>query len=155
LSLQAGSIKATLDGQPLNVSSLQPASAATNSLGVVLMIDVSGSMSGDPLNQSRSAITDFVRSLNPGDAVAVYSFDSKVHLLQDFTVDRNVVGQALGKLQATGETALYDAVAEASRKLSTSSYPRKLIVVLTDGESTSGQTTRAASIDAARQAAVP
>ena len=154
-NLTGSEIKAGIDGQALNVSAVQSASAASNAMGIVLLVDVSGSMTGDPINQARAALGDFARSLNPGDAVALYSFDAKVHLLQDFTSDRNLVNQALGKLQATGDTALYDAVSEGSRKIGPASYPRKLIVVLTDGEETVHLDQRAASIDAARQTAVP
>src|SRR5439155_4664106 len=122
-NLSGPSVKASIDGQAVNVSTVQAASAANNAIGIVLLVDVSGSMAGDPINQARAALGDFAKNLNSGDAVALYSFDAKVHLLQDFTSDRNLVSQALGKLQATGDTALYDAVNEASKKIAPASYP--------------------------------
>src|SRR4029077_13769578 len=84
-NLSGPGVKASIDGQGLNVSSVQSASAANNAMGIVLLVDGSGSMAGDPINQARAALGDFTKSLYPGDAVALYSFDAKVHLLQDFT----------------------------------------------------------------------
>src|SRR4051794_21942554 len=42
--LPASAVVASIDGQPLAISSVQPASATTNAIGIVLVADVSGSM---------------------------------------------------------------------------------------------------------------
>ena len=150
-------VTAMLDGQALHVSSVQSAAASDNSAGIVLLVDVSGSMYGDPINQARTALTEFTKSLNPEDSVAIYSFEAKVHLLQDFTSNRTLLSQAITKLQATGDTALYSAVIEGVKKAVTAPNPRKLVVVLTDGGVgvSVDQDQRAASLDLARQSGVP
>jgi len=148
-SLPAGSVKATLDGAPLPISGVQSSPTARAPLGVVLVVDVSGSMAGDPIVQARRALSDFVGTLQPDDQVAILSFDTSVRLLQDFTPDKALATQAVSRLTPLGDTALYDAVIEATRKASQAPTERKLVVLLGDGVATVGLDKRNLSIEEA------
>jgi VWFA-related protein len=149
-NLPAGNLKATLDGNPLSITNLQASTTARPPIAVVLVVDVSGSMIGDPITQARKALTDFVGSLEPGDQVAVIAFDTNVRALQDFTSDKALATQAVARLTPLGDTALYDAVIEAARKAGQANAERKLIVLLTDGVATVNLDKRAASLDEAK-----
>ncbi len=151
-TLPAGSIKASLDGQPLAVTGVQTSSTARPPLSVVLVVDVSGSMLGDPITQARKALTEFVGSLEPGDQVALFAFDTNVRLLQDYTPDKTVATAAVARLVPLGDTALYDAVIAGAGKAAQATTDRKLMILLTDGVATVGIEKRAASLDAARSA---
>jgi VWFA-related protein len=149
-SLPTGSMRATLDGVSLPITGFQSNTTTRAPLALALVVDVSGSMAGDPIVQARRALTDFVGSLQPDDQVAVFAFDSNVRLLQDFTTDKTAATQAVAKLAPLGDTALYDAVIEASSKIGESPAQRKLVVLLTDGVATVNVGRRAESLAAAR-----
>ena len=131
-------MKASLDGQPLAVTGFQTSSTARPSLSVVLVVDVSGSMLGDPITQARKALTEFVGSLEPGDQVALFAFDTNVSLLQDYTPDKTVATAAVARLTPRGDTALYDAVIAGAGKAAQATTDRKLMILLTDGVATVG-----------------
>lgn len=105
-------------------------------MGVMLVLDTSGSMSGVPLADARAAASTFVDQLAAQDQVALITFSSAVEVVKDLTTDKDGVKQALNAAQAVGETLLYDALYVAAEKLTGAKIPRKIIVLLTDGEDT-------------------
>jgi VWFA-related protein len=143
--LDVSSFNAWIDDKPLIVKGVQ-AETARLPASVLLLVDVSGSMAGDPMNQARAAIQTFIDELDSQDQVAVMSFASRVQLLQDFTTDRNALAGAVGSLTPVGETALYDGVIQAAQHMAGAPAGRKLIVLLSDGLATVGTNNRALSI---------
>ncbi|HEX5141364.1 MAG TPA: VWA domain-containing protein, partial [Dehalococcoidia bacterium] len=111
-----------------------------------------GSMAGDPINQARNAMRDFVQTLEPADNIGIISFSAGVSYVQPFTTDRNLLSAAIGNLQAVGDTALYDAVLRASSEISNAPTGRRLVVLLSDGKATTSLDQRQASIAAAAAA---
>jgi VWFA-related protein len=148
-NLPSGSVRATLNGANVPVSSVQSVSLTRQPLGVLLVVDVSGSMAGDYITQARRALTDFVTGLEIGDQVAIMSFDSSVRTVQEFTASKQTATQAISRLQPAGDTALYDAVIEATAKLAQTPTERKLVVLLSDGVSTINLDKRNPSLQAA------
>jgi Ca-activated chloride channel family protein len=103
---------------------------------VGLVIDNSGSMRpkrGDVI----AAALSFARSSNPQDQMFVVNFNEKVSFgLPDNIPFTNHVAElevALSRIAATGETALYDAVAAALEHLKKGSCDKKVLVVISDG----------------------
>jgi VWFA-related protein len=148
--LNTANFRAILDGQPISVSNVQTSNTARSAASIVLVVDVSGSMAGEPMNQAKRALQEFLRGLDPGDQVALMAFDVKVTLIQDFTSDRALLNAAIGRLTPQGDTALYDGVIEATAKAAQGPGARKLVVLLSDGLATTGLDKRPQSIDAAR-----
>jgi Mg-chelatase subunit ChlD len=147
--------KADLSGVPLSVSSAFPRSRASQAIAVVLAVDVSGSMAGDPIVQARRALADFIGALERDDAAALIAFGTAVQTLQPLTADKNALLQAVGRLAAQGDTALYDAVGEAVRLAQAASAAQKVIILLSDGMATVNIGAREASLAAAAEARVP
>ena len=121
---------------------------------VLLLVDTSTSMAGDPIQQSQAAMNEFIDILEPNDEVAVMAFSNGVRLIQDFTTDRGALDAAVANLTLTDSTALYDGVIEAAAKMTEVPSSRKLIVLLSDGLANINQGARDASIAAARDAGV-
>jgi Ca-activated chloride channel family protein len=109
------------------------------SLGIAL--DTSGSMDGEKMIAAREALNSFLAQLNdPEDEVFLYRFDSNPMLVQGWTRDKRRLSAELGRLQARGGTALYDAVAEAVPLAQSGHNRKKALVIISDGNDTSSRT---------------
>ena len=107
----------------------------TAPFSVVMLLDMSGSTKSYRQNIKLSAAR-FLDALAPDDRVAVVEFYSKINLLNDFTVDKNVAAQSIGLANGEGDTDLYKAIDYALDRLAKERTRRKAIVVLTDGVDT-------------------
>ena len=114
----------------------------------VILIDTSGSME-QRISIARSAAINFLNGLRPEDMAAIYRFDSKISLVQDFSESRDVADKIFD-LKAQGQTVLNDAVLRAAKDLSNRTEKRKAIIVLSDG----ADTFSSASTDKALKAAL-
>ncbi len=101
----------------------------------VILLDVSGSMELR-VSLARSAAIRFLDGLRPNDSAAVYSFDSSVSIVQDFSHSRDLRSRAFD-LKASGNTSLYEAVNKAAEALADRPEKRRAIIVLSDGADTS------------------
>jgi len=104
-------------------------------LDVVLVMDTSGSMDGQPLADAREAAAEFVDRLPTGARVGIVSSGAVAEIRHPLDVRREAVSATLASLEASGETALYDAVTVGIEML-TETSPRGVIVVLSDGGDT-------------------
>lgn len=154
--LTAANFTATVGGKSAPILSADLASSQNAPLDVLLLMDVSGSMAGEPIKQTKDAAKGLVQQLAPNDRVAVMSFADTVKLVQDFTTERGQVSAAIDGLVAKGNTALYDATAAAAFKAGTSGSSRRAIILLSDGaqDGVKVKTTRDQALAAATNAGV-
>ena len=116
---------------------------------VVLVIDVSGSMGGEPLADAQAAARSFIDSMGTRDRIALVSFSSEPRVLTGFTTDRVALLTAVGSLSAQGETALYDAIVRSLDLIAEDAADtERHLIVLSDG----GDTTSINSLDTATAA---
>jgi Ca-activated chloride channel family protein len=111
------------------------------SLGIVLVIDKSGSMSGEKMKLAQEAASRTVDLLREKDTIGVLGFDSSPHWFvepQKLT-DKSGIIQKINAIPADGGTEIYTAVEGAFAKLSKVEAQRKHIILLTDGQSSSNQ----------------
>ena len=155
--LDASAIQATVDGKPAAVEQVQPVVDSQVALSVVLAVDVSGSMSGQPLSSAQEAATDFVRGLSPQDSVSILTFGDSVNDVLEPTTDKDAVAGALAKLGAGGNTALYEATSQAIASASGSPSARRVVILLSDGVDYGGKSniSRDDSLAQAKAAGVP
>lgn len=100
----------------------------------VILLDTSGSME-QRVTLARSAAIQFLSGLRRDDNAAIFNFDSKVSLVQDFSNSRDLREQFFD-LKADGMTALNDAIYKAAEVLSKREEKRRAIIVLSDGADT-------------------
>ncbi len=101
-------------------------------LGVV--VDNSGSMR-DKRDKVEQAVLNLIRASNPQDQIFVVNFGERPYLDQDFTSNEHLLQAALRQVSFRGSTALYDAVVASDRHLQqASNLPKKVLLVITDGE---------------------
>jgi len=109
--------------------------AAQDPLAMVVAIDISGSMKGEPLEKAKAAAANFVGRFDAADQVALIKLGDRIELVQDFTIDKNTVIAAISSLRSRNDTALYDVIAQSVERLSTL-QGRRAVIVLTDGRDT-------------------
>ena len=143
--------------RPVKVTGLSQAVDSGAHIAVVLAIDTSGSMAGEPLAQAKQVARDFVARLSEGDKAMLLAFGDTVSVAQALASDKNAVLRAIDGLQARGDTALYDTTVTAVGWAAAADLPRRAIVLLTDGQDYGGRSSasRSASLNAAAKAGVP
>lgn len=111
-------------------------------LAVTLVLDISGSMIGQPLEDAKIAAARFLDRLTPGDQAALIAFSDNVdpdpsvldpEREMDFTSNLTPVYDMIEGLQAQGQTNLYNAVQKAVNLTSQHPYSHRAILVLSDG----------------------
>jgi VWFA-related protein len=103
-----------------------------SSLSIVLLLDVSESMSGK-LGQLQNASTRFVDDLGESDQVSLHVFDHASRELVGLTVDHEKVKDRIWDLEPSGGTALYDAILKVVVERLGSVPGRKALFVFSDG----------------------
>ena len=116
----------------------------------VILLDTSGSME-QKVSIARSAAINFLDGLRFDDNVAIYNFDSKVEMVQDFSNSRDI-SPKIFDLKADGWTALNDAIYKAAGILAERPEKRRAIVVLSDGEDTKSGRSSSKALKAAQDA---
>lgn len=107
------------------------------SLGLVLVIDRSGSMAGGPLELAKEAAMRTVELLRDVDTVGVIAFDSSPWWVVEPTklTEREEVLDKISGIQPAGGTEIYSAVEAGYNGLLKIDAQRKHMILLTDGQS--------------------
>ncbi|HEY0873728.1 MAG TPA: VWA domain-containing protein [Vicinamibacterales bacterium] len=116
-----------------------------------LLVDASGSMRvGRKAVDARDAAQHLFKTLRADDSAAVFTFDTQLDRVTDFTSDQAVLEGSLDRLNPPfGQTSMYDAIGEAAgfvadRGRGGGAHPqRSALVVLTDGIDTKSRQTAA------------
>ena len=111
---------------------------------VTLVIDRSGSMQGEKIEQARAAALQVVEGLNNGEAFNIIDYSDSIARFSERPVIKTdaTISEArsyIKRLRAEGSTNIHDALVEALRQ-SPSPEMLPLILFLTDGLPTSGET---------------
>lgn len=117
--------------------STSKAFAEDNFPAVQIIIDASGSMNGEKLLATQSAITETIKVLPPDIFLRVIIIRTIPEILIDYTQDKKIVENAILNIKATGDTSLFDAITLAIN--SNSKYTPNRIVVLSDGKDTASR----------------
>jgi VWFA-related protein len=125
-------------GKPQRVTHF---AAHDSPLDLLLAIDVSGSMA-DSLPDLKEAVTSFLRAVRPIDRVTIVAFNDTMFTLAAEETDVDARVAAVDRLLAFGGTALYDVLSKSVDTLQEGTG-RRAIVLFTDGEDRSSQTTLA------------
>ena len=110
---------------------------------LAIVFDVSGSMRVG----TKAAARQLLSALGGSDQAALFSFDTKLEKVRDFTSDFASLDAALERVDKPyGQTSLYDAVAETARAVAGGhgekvTPQRSAVVVLTDGVDTHSRLT--------------
>lgn len=111
-------------------------------LDLAIVIDRSGSMSGDPLAAAKGAAQNLIRGLGRLDRVAVVTFDNEVEVIHPLASveNRETVCAAIAKVRSGGSTALFDGWEAGAKELLPQVSPTRTsrVILLTDGQANQG-----------------
>ena len=123
---------------------------------VVLLLDRSQSMQGQALKDASAAARAFVRAKPRSDRISVVAVGKNAVQLTGFsssTIDADAALRTL-EVDAVRGTALYDGVLISVQALAADLHAARVLVLLTDGQEVSSDTSLAEAIAAAREAKV-
>ena len=123
-------------------------------LSIALVVDTSSSVIRE-LDFERAAATDFFSKIvkPQKDRAAVIGFSSSPRLMADFTDDLEKLSSGLKKLDAEGNSGVYDAIRESAQKklaLETGNR-RRVLVLISDGYDTSSKYSLAEATEMAQR----
>jgi VWFA-related protein len=139
-TLKAEDFALFVNGQPREILEF---SRDTAPIAIGLLADVSGSMDiGDKRVAMREVTHHLVSALTPdSDQIGLFAFDRGLEEVLSLRPAPAAVLERLDGIKSYGRTSLFDAVADASRRLVESAGPRRAVVVLTDGYDNASQLT--------------
>lgn len=108
---------------------------------IVLVLDVSGSMSGDKITYTKTAAKRFVEQIldvSEDTRIALVTYGSYANTVVDLTDDKDTLMTSIDSLRVTGNTNMYGGLELAGTILGASTSDKKAIVIMTDGEANTG-----------------
>jgi VWFA-related protein len=134
------------DGVPQKVEVLSLEQAPVS---VFLALDTSGSVAGEMLSALRAAAHALVEGVPRSDHVGLLTFNSRLALRVPPSSERAAVGRVIDRLEASGGTALRDAIYAAMRV--SAPDERRVVVVFSDGADNRSWLSAEAVRDASRR----
>jgi VWFA-related protein len=113
-------------------------------VGLLLLIDTSKSMSTKKTSINRftdvkPAFANFLKLSNENNEFALMSFNESGRLIADWTHDKDSILKKLDEMSAeppSGKTLLYSSLGHAIDAFAKCKYPKRAIVMVSDGEDT-------------------
>jgi tight adherence protein B len=137
-------LEVTANGDPVTDLVVEPVGASSVPVGVVLVIDASGSMAeGGAMEAAKAAAISFVNQARAEDRIAVVSFSDGVQVLTGFTGNKDGLRQTINAIDPANETAFNDGVIQGVALFDQPNARGLLpnMIVLTDGEDTASEAT--------------
>lgn len=107
---------------------------------VVLCLDMSGSMAGDKLQQTKEAAIKFINTVLQEDAsIAIVTYDGSARVLSDFSVNEEDLVEKINEISDGGSTNIEDGLAKSYNLLNYSNAKKQIIVLMSDGEPNEGK----------------
>lgn len=118
----------------------ESARATSDERDIVLALDVSGSMCGTPLEETKKAATSFVDTILGKDAnIGLVTYESMANCVSDFSANKEALQSTITSLYDGGGTNIEAGLMEAQSMLNSGNVKKKIIVLMSDGEPNEGK----------------
>jgi Ca-activated chloride channel homolog len=148
--LTAADFRVSDNGQPQKIISFGNQSTE---MACAIVLDTTGSMN-EALPLVKNAVMQLIDKFRPEDSFAVYSFNVRLDVVQEFTSDKTAAKKAVLGLTTGGPTALFDAVLQVTRALD-QHKGKMALVVFTDGNDNASALTMASAVERVKKVGVP
>lgn len=101
---------------------------------VSIVFDTSSSMSSKKITQAKEALAEFIKTSKEQDEFFLIDFNDRPELLLNRTRDSDAVLNKLTYVEPQGNTALYDAVYLGLERVLRGIHPKKIVLIISDGE---------------------
>jgi tight adherence protein B len=129
-----GAVRIRENGRPVRDVDVVPLDEAAIHVGVVLALDASESMTGEPLQAAVDAARSFVAHRVTGEEVSIVAFNGGVHVVRPLSSDASALDQALSQPpEVSHGTRIYDAIDRSLALLAQGRVSSGSIVLLSDG----------------------
>lgn len=118
--------------QDKNRETIRDFSTEDAPVSIGLIFDMSGSM-GDKIDRAREAVVEFLKTANPQDEFFLITFNDRPDEVSDFTQSIADLQNKLIFTQPKGRTALLDAIYLGMSKMRQARYPRRALLIISDG----------------------
>jgi VWFA-related protein len=127
-------------GFPVQISDFY---AGESPISLAVLLDISGSMAvGGNMARAREAVNIATMGLrDASDEAALFTFDSKLVQVVDFTKDLGQIRRVSLEGNPWGQTSLYDAIGQAARAVGERASKHRALLVITDGVDTGSRLT--------------
>ncbi|MDO8678335.1 MAG: VWA domain-containing protein [Acidobacteriota bacterium] len=129
-------------------------SVDTVPLSLMLVLDTSGSMSGERMTDLIAATRRLVQSLKPVDSTALLTFAEPAELVVPMSRDRAPLLAALDGMKAAGATSLYDGLFLALQMRPEATDDRPVALVFSDGRDNVSWLSKSSVAEAIRRSGV-
>ncbi len=112
-----------------------------SSRDIVVALDISGSMEGEPLQETKTAAREFFDAVFDVDAsVSLVSYSSSAFMVLPSSTDSIALKSAIRRMNAGGNTNIEDALRTSYEQIKASGSDKRIIVLMSDGEANAGLT---------------
>ncbi|MCL4415808.1 MAG: VWA domain-containing protein [Actinobacteria bacterium] len=136
LDLKNEDLKIVENGQEVKNFRVEKVDTIKEPIGVVLALDTSGSMKGEPIEAAKIATSLFIDEMRKIDKFAVVGFSDDIKVYSSFTKDRQQLKNSIAQVEAKGETSLFDGIDISIDQFKNLDIKYKYVVVLSDGMDT-------------------
>jgi len=104
-------------------------------VSVGIVFDLTGSMSGEKVQRAKDALSHFMQTSDDRDEYFLITLQSgRAFLTMDRTRDSKAILEHLTFVQTKGNTAFYDGVYLAAERVQRGTYPKRAVLVISDGQ---------------------
>lgn len=125
---------------PGSESVQEPVRTTSDERDIVLVLDVSGSMAGTPMEETKKASVNFIDTILEEDAsIGIVTYDNSANRASDFSTNKTSLENIISGIYDGGGTNIEAGLREAHSMLSSSNAKKKIIVLMSDGEPNDGK----------------
>ncbi|MFR5069105.1 MAG: vWA domain-containing protein [Eubacteriales bacterium] len=120
-----------------------PLMSGSDERDIALVLDVSGSMRGTPMNETKNASERFINTvLKEDSSIGVVTYDNTSMCIADFCMNERYLTNAMqmSSIPSVGGTNMEAGLSQAYSMLQSSNAKKKIIVLMSDGEPNEGKT---------------
>ncbi len=140
VNLVASNFSIQQQGSPSITPMMESFENSQVGVSIVLCLDASGSMNGEPLQQMKDAVCSYIDTMRPQDFVSVITFAGDCIVEAPFTNDKNYLKQTVQGIRGgRSYSSLFYAVCQSIDQLQQrgNTLERRFVVVISDGKNES------------------